>query len=61
MILELYAKGGIRYKEYKNFLKKLEKKGRLKRSETIHTGFERMNVDPNEDNTIHILNAESTA
>jgi hypothetical protein len=46
-IFEMYSKGGVRFKEYRNFLKKLDKKGRLHKpsSESIDETFKKINLD----------------
>jgi NAD-dependent SIR2 family protein deacetylase len=50
-IFEIYSKGGVRFKEYRNFLKKLEKKGKLIRptSESIDESFKKINLDNDKD------------
>ena len=54
-VFELYSRGNIRFKEYRNFLKKLDKKGKLQRP-TTDTIFKKTNIDTTEDDKIHVIN-----
>jgi hypothetical protein len=50
-IFEIYSKGGVRFKEYRNFLKRLDKKGRLNKpsSESIDETFKKITLDDDKD------------
>jgi hypothetical protein len=50
-VFELYSKGGIRFKEYRNLLKKLDKKGKLKKptTESIEDTFKKINFNDDKD------------
>lgn len=50
-IFELYTKGGVRYKEFRNLMKKLDKKGRLKKpsTESLEETFKKINFDDSND------------
>ena len=54
-ILEMYSRGGIRYKQYRNHLKKLKKKGKLilqDRTPDAVLAFEKINFTT-EDSSVH--------
>ena len=52
-ILELYSLGGVRYKEFRNLIKRLEKKGKIQRPDKkqVEMAFSKINLSA-EDNSV---------
>ena len=61
-IFELYSLGGIRFKEYRNLLKKLDKKGKLQRpdGDSVIEAFSKMNFNDSEDE-MEVLISDNTS
>lgn len=56
-ILELYSLGGVRFKEFRNLLKRLEKKGKIKRPDkvSIELAFQKINLSSDTNTELYVL------